>query len=372
MRNSTILALLVAACISFYIVANFDEDQIKKAIEESGLTGVYISEQEYAENFDYFIAKYRRNYPENAEYNLRFEIFKENYKFIQNHNSKAEVNGFLLGINKFGDITNQEYRDIYLKLKTNVTPLEHELEKDEFQNPFEISKTEQAIRDLKIPVSVDWITHGAVSAVKDQGECGSCYAFSAIAAIEGIYRISGKTSSNLSEQQMVDCSDNHYGNKGCDGGLMTNCFNYAHENDLCVSDKYPYVAAHNTCLAWLRCRTDNYIAGYKNVAAGSRFELYTAIAQQPVSVAIDAASDQFRFYKSGVMSSGCDSNLNHGVTAVGYGLRPYWYFWTVNFIYIKNSWGSDWGENGFVALGSNNETGNGTCGVYMDASYPVL
>lgn len=112
--------------------------------------------------------------------------------------------------------------------------------------------------------------------------------------------------------------------------------------------------------------------GYKNVTSYSRVELYTAIAQQPVSVAVDASSKEFRFYKTGIFSIGCEEEINHGVTAVGYSFEPFFYFWRNNYILLKNSWSEDWGEKGFMRLSSNNEDGKGMCGVYLYGTYPII
>jgi C1A family cysteine protease len=377
MRTSTIVGILIGVFISAFIVSNFDEAEIKSVIEQTGLTGAVIAEEEYLEQFDYFVAKYTKSYAENGEYVNRYNIFKQNYKFIEDHNSNSAISGFSLGVNHMADLTNKEYRKQYLGYSNpkldELLANSHSDEQEEFvaPNPFGLSATEEAIKNLQVPASVNWITKGAVGDIKNQGNCGSCYAFSAIAAIEGIYRINKKNTDNLSEQQVVDCSDGKYGNEGCKGGLMTNVFDYAHDNDLCVGEDYEYQAEHNSCKAWLKCGTDNYVSGHVEVEAQNRLKLYEAIAKQPVSVAVDAGEDTFRFYKSGIMASGCQENINHAVTAVGYGSNG-WLFWRNNYVHIRNSWGTDWGMKGYMYLGSNKETGMGMCGLYLDSSYPTL
>lgn len=255
MRNSTIAGILIGVFIAFFAISAFDETEIKDALDKAGLTHLQIPEDEVYDQFEYYVAKYSRSYNENSEFENRFQIFKQNYQFIMQHNANAHVHGYTLGVNKMADMTNEEYQRTYLGYQNpNLEQMKASAEPSEFdfESMFGMSETDKAIKDLQIPSSVDWHTKGILPEVKDQGECGSCYAFSAISAIEGLYRINNKNNYDLSEQQVIDCSDDTYGNLGCNGGTMTNVFAYAHKNDLCSEEDYPYEEEHNSCMAWLR------------------------------------------------------------------------------------------------------------------------
>jgi len=205
------------------------------------------------------------------------------------------------------------------------------------------SKLSQLVGDI------DWVSAGRVSPVKNQGGCGSCWAFSAVGAIESAY-LFRKQSVLLSEQQLVDCSQS-YGNQGCNGGWMDSAFQYVIEHGLTTGEAYPYVTRTNpTCAAnggSYRISTFTDIQGCDNLA--------NALAQRPISVAVDASN--WSPYRSGVFTN-CGTAVNHGVLLVG---------WTSNYWVIKNSWGTTWGDQGYIRLGLGN-----TCAVCSYPSYPVV
>lgn len=379
MNNNKLLAIVIALFISGIVILNYDQETINEAARKYDIfaTTDSLSAELLQDQFDYFVSKNRKSYETFGEYQKRYQTFTENFKFIETHNKDSDVKGFTLAINKFGDLTDDEFADKYLGSKV---PLENmgqiSYKKQQNSNPFEQmikeTATEQAIKDLQIPGSIDWRAKGAVTPVGDQGECGSCWAFSAIAAIEGANYIANKVGDELSEQQLIDCADERFGNNGCQGGFVHGAFQYAMKQDLCIEEDYPYTGKDEKCTDWWSCSTKNILTGYKNVTAGSRVELFSAIAKGPVSIGVDAGSKEFRFYSSGIFSEGCDENVNHGVAAVGYSYESFLFFWRNNYITIKNSWSADWGEKGFMRLSANNEEGNGICGSFLFSLYPII
>ena len=220
-----------------------------------------------------------------------------------------------------------------------------------------------------IPNSYDWNDRGCVTSVKNQGDCGSCWSFSSVEAMEGLWCIRTKLLFNLSEQELVDCS-NYLGNQGCMGGYMTNGFQYVIDHGLCLNQSYPYKATDQLCKN-ASCTSVIRITGYNLVQPNNELILKNAVFKQPISVAIQANSRSFQMYGGGIYNDpNCGYDLDHGVLIVGYG-----YDSEINLEYwlVKNSWGTDWGENGYIRILRNyqNDT-RGICGIAMNASFPIL
>jgi C1A family cysteine protease len=227
---------------------------------------------------------------------------------------------------------------------------------------------------VSLPTSVNWVEAGYVTPVKDQGQCGSCWSFSTTGALEGAYGIKYGKLISFSEQQLVDCDNLKNGGKdhGCNGGLMDNAFSWIHKNNgLCQESDYPYVSGDGksgSCQTTCSNIPNSKIQSYVDVVEGDSYFM-SALAQQPLSIAIEADQRDFQLYKSGVFTGTCGTNLDHGVLAVGYGTEN-----SKDYYLVKNSWGTSWGENGYIKLGRGQEynNGQGQCGILMEASYPVL
>ncbi|TYI56578.1 hypothetical protein E1A91_D11G220700v1 [Gossypium mustelinum] len=315
------------------------------------------SDDEVMSLYQAWLVKHGKQYNGIGEEENRFDNFKDNLKFIDQHNSKNTT--YKLGLNKFADLTNQEYRSMFLGTKSD--PKRRVMKS---KNP---SQRYASRAGDSLPESVDWRDHGAVTPVKDQGRCGSCWAFSTIAAVEGINKIATGELISLSEQELVDC-DRSY-DAGCDGGLMDYAFQFIIDNGGIDSEQdYPYLGAdNNQCDPTRKNAKVVSIDGYEDVVQYDEKALKKAVSHQPVSVAIEASGRAFQLYESGVFSGECGSALDHGVIVIGYGTDENGHeYWTV-----RNSWGSGWGEDGYIRMERNVDDCAGKCGIAMEASYPV-
>jgi C1A family cysteine protease len=302
-------------------------------------------------SFNEWADQYGKVY-EPTERDYRISVYYDNLAKINDHNSKNF--SWTMDVNKFADLTGDEFKALY----TGGIRIPKKSLRRGGDGPFNVSAN---------PTSVDWTTKGAVTPVKNQQQCGSCWAFSTTGSVEGAWFLSNGTLVSLSEQQLVDCSDAE-GNQGCNGGLMDDAFQYIITNKgITTEDAYPYTAQDGTCSSKGKPVAAT-LSGYKDVTANSEVALETAIVQQPVSVAVEADQSVFQFYSGGVMDSACGTQLDHGVLAVGYGVDS-----GKEYYKVKNSWGADWGEKGYIRLGrGSNFNPSGQCGIQMVASYPVV
>jgi len=315
-----------------------------------------LADQEYTDLYMSWMRQHGKNNEWSSNEMLdRFPIFKSNLDQIRAHNEKFDQGEttFKLAMNQFGAMSNEEYRSM-LRMQITQDPATKP------SAPFKGSVS-------ALPDSVDWRTKGAVTPVKDQGQCGSCWAFSATAAMEGANWLATGQLLSLSEQLCVDCVLG--GADTCDvGGEMHDCYTQviAQGGDNLESD-YPYLATSgHKCNFQSSKAVAKMFTGYTNVTSGDEASLQAAVAEHVVSIGIDASQFSFQFYSSGVYNEpSCKSaydELDHGVTAVGYGTLNGVDYWTV-----KNSWGTFWGNGGYILMSRNKSN---QCGVATDATYP--
>lgn len=315
------------------------------------------------EEWQAFKLQHRKKYDSEIEERLRMKIYVQNKHKIAKHNQRYDLGHerYRLKINKYADLLHEEF--VQTLNGFNRTNPKQMLKAVKIDEP--VTFIEPA--NVEIPKTVDWTKKGAVTPVKDQGHCGSCWSFSATGALEGQhFRKTGKLVS-LSEQNLIDCSGK-YGNNGCNGGMMDFAFQYIKDNHGIDTEKsYPYEAIDDSCHFNPKA-VGAVDKGFVDVPQGDESALQKALATVgPVSVAIDASHESFQFYSEGVYyEPQCDSeNLDHGVLAVGYGTsdegEDYWL--------VKNSWGTTWGDKGFVKMARNRDN---HCGIATVASYPLV
>ncbi|KAG0724320.1 Cathepsin L [Chionoecetes opilio] len=316
------------------------------------------------EEWETFKMEHGKKYTSKLEDTFRMKIFTENKHKIAHHNKlySSGQKTYKLKMNKYGDMLHQEFVSTMNGFRWNRTAGSYQASR-----PFTGVTYIGPDDDIVLPKSVDWREKGAVTPIKDQGQCGSCWSFSATGSLEGQhFRKSGKLVS-LSEQNLIDCSVK-YGNNGCNGGLMDYAFKYIKDNGgIDTENGYPYEGEDDNC------RYDPSTAGaedtgFVDVRAGNEHALKKAVATVgPVSVAIDASHESFQFYHHGVYTEPeCNAeDLDHGVLVVGYGKddngTAYWI--------VKNSWGTTWGSDGFIMMHRNHHN---MCGIASAASFPLV
>lgn len=291
----------------------------------------------------------------NGDAEIREAIYNANVEWIEQNNDDGTQ-----GVSPFMDLTAAEFKARYLTLDSDTNPRQSLA----YMGRYYYSGVE-------LPDEIDWTLNGAVTDIKDQGQCGSCWAFSTTGSLEGRTFTATGSLPILSEQQFVDCDGT---DSACKGGLMDQAFDYAskHSGGICTESSYPYTGAAGACRtppghpAGESCNVgleQSAITGWKDVD-NSEEALAEAVAEGPVSVSVDAL--RFQLYNGGILKGICGAQLDHGVLVVGYGVDSGTKYWKV-----KNSWANSWGENGYIRL-LKGKSGSGECGIRKSASYPLI
>lgn len=298
-----------------------------------------------------WMVKYGRSYKDLVEKEKRFNIFKSNVERIENHNrGLGNPKLYMLEVNVFADLTKDEFVATHTGSKSLFSNNGIKTTRFKYENI------------THIPYSMDWRKRGAVTPIKDQGDCGCCWAFATVGAIEGLNKIKTGNLISLSEQQLVDCDNT---NSGCEGGIMTKAFEFVHKNKGLYTEKiYPYNANDNKCKAKNVAINKSQrvtINGFEFVPPNNEFALLKAVSQQPIVVRVDSSG--FVFYKSGIYNGkDCGTILDHEVIVIGYGTENGIDYWL-----LKNQWGKSWGENGFIRV----LRGKNVCGLAIEPAYPI-
>ncbi|XP_060189901.1 zingipain-2-like [Lycium barbarum] len=310
------------------------------------------------EKHELWMARHGRTYENDAEKAKRLNIFKENVKFVESFN-KNGTKPYKLGINEFADLTSEEFLKYYTTHGLNKFSSKSQQSSPAIFSSFKYENMSD------VPSFMDWTKSGAVTNVKHQGQCGCCWAFAAVGALEGANKLSRSKLISLSEQELLDCTTE---NNGCNGGLITTAYDFIVKNGgIALESNYPYKEYQDSCRS-AQQGTDSAVkmSRYETLPS-SESALLKAVSQQPVSIGI-AVTEEFHMYQSGVYDGSCDDQLNHAVTIIGYGTNEdgtkYWL--------IKNSWGTSWGENGYMKLARDTGIEGGLCGITTLASYPIV
>ena len=350
----------------------------------------------FKERFEEWIQEFRIVVNNQDHKDNMFKTWIENDKIIEETNSRNLT--YSLGHNQFSGMSPDEFSDFmrfesnkeHIGLNINVDKIKERVNEikcltqcvkayDEHNKLSTISCVKGCLDEDTLltsgPDSINWVDLGAVTSVKNQGQCGSCWSFSTTGALEGAYFVTYGDLPSFSEQQLVDCDTRSNGGKdmGCNGGLMDNAFKWIEKNGgLCTEEEYPYTSGttrkSGTCDNSCEIYPNSKVSGIVDVRQGDSY-MMDALKKQPVSIAIQADQQAFQLYKSGVFTGSCGTNLDHGVLAVGYGNDK-----GQDYYLVKNSWGTTWGDKGYIKLGRGDEfnKGKGQCGMLMQPSYPQL
>mmetsp|Transcript_16264 Transcript_16264/g.15699 ORF Transcript_16264/g.15699 Transcript_16264/m.15699 type:complete len:359 (-) Transcript_16264:155-1231(-) len=343
-----------------------------------GFTAALAASAENEGVFQSWAINHERDYSSNEEKDERMAVWLDNHEYIEQHNNQEPKPSYTLKHNQFSDMTVDEYHQHNFLgkyfpgviSKGESMTIEQAVKENKLTS---ISRRRDLLDGGDLPASVDWVRDGAVTEVKNQGQCGSCWAFSTIGALEGARFTETGVLMSLSEQELVDCDT--VKNHGCHGGLMDNAFLFdENQKGICSLEDYPYVGYKHffySCASYMKeCKPqpNTKVIAFEDIGKSDN-ALKEALVKQPVSIAINAKDRDFQLYAGGVFSKSCTPKVDHGVLAVGYGTLDGEEYWLV-----KNSWGDKWGLNGYIYMSvkSFNTPSEGQCGIHTFASTPQV
>lgn len=340
--RSLCFVLFIGAVTSSLMTLQLNPDWLAQQNKDKAVITPDVMEQ-----FQKFQVHYNKSYTTEEEWAHRVGVFAENLKEAERNNAEERATGGSaeFGVTKFMDLTQAEFTDRYLKARPNSADI-----------PFvDINTT------VPNAESVDWRTKNVITKVKDQGQCGSCWAFSATEAIESYAALSGKYKlTDLSPQQIVSCDKVDL---GCNGGDTISAYKYVLKaGGLTTSKDYPYASKNSGKSYHCKHKVPKdpvKITGYKQFPKNEA-GLKAGLNAGPVSICV--ATGKWQTYRKGVLSK-CPGSVDHCVQAVGYDdthEKPYWL--------VRNSWNTDWGEEGYIRI----EQGKDLCKIASEATYPTF
>jgi len=329
------------------------------------LTKTQKQQKTHLTEFTKFKKQFKKTYKDIEEYVKRHRIFRENYDFIHSENKKGH--SFTLGVNHLTDLTQEEFKLKYTNkmIGRNIDSTFECKHQDDIDNGL--------LTGYRIPRRVNWVEEGIVNPVKNQRQCGSCYIFSALSVIESATALSTGELPNLSEEDVID-NCKRSGCMGCQGGLMPEVFLYAKKNGICRTRQCPYNGVEDDSCDHDTCEDKVYVDECVMVKQLDQQSLIKAVAQQPVSIAVQADRKEFQFYQSGILNTTACSpqyELDHGVVIDTYDLDE-------GVFGVRNSWGPDWGTEispgfgGYIKLAIREDIPQGICGLAMMPSYATV
>ena len=300
-----------------------------------------------------------------------FERFLDNDKFIELNNAKNL--SYSVGHNAYSGMDTDEFSE-FMRFKTNAQMFSKE--NAFLRGSIPIILQQQQYNDfdfVSLPISIDWRLKGVVNNVRDQGQCGSCWSFSGTSAVETAVAIKTGKLYDLSEQQSVSCAGLKYGNLGCNGGMYNNLWNWD-KSGICSENDYPYKSGTTTetgsCQTTCSPISETKVSSYINVTPYSDDAMMSALVIGSVSIAIQASSRSFQLYNDGIYTDlqDCGNDLDHAVILTGYGSNA-----GQDYYILRNSWGQDWGNGGYMLIGKGSQyKPNGMCGLLMEPMYPIV
>ena len=341
--------------ILFSLFTTFVFSEVKLRGTEMKLREMFDEDSFHWTEFVNFQERFNKKYSDIQELETRFTVFKQNFRNILNHNSDITQN-FTLGINQFSDLTPQEFKSLYINSGSKPSLGSFGCKTFTYTGS-------------TLPLSVDWRTKDVVNPVRDQGQCGSCWAFATTANAESVWAISKGNLLDLSEEFLVDCASGvGYYNLGCNGGQPDSAFKYMINNGQCTESSYPYKAGvTKTAGTCQKCTSAGVsFSSCSDVTSKNQVALAEAVSKQPVTIAIEADTRYFQSYSGGILdSTSCGTTLDHAVMIVGYGSQNGIDYWIV-----RNSWGNTWGESGYVRIKKSSSTNDiGICGIAAEPSF---